>query len=98
MLFLCSYHVSYCKSEVLLLPIIDLNQSDNNCMYSTLSYIQDHAELSNIPTPCVTLNSLHCVKFLEMVSASKVVNPHKLPPTEIASHFHSLKVHLQFTV
>ena len=85
-----SYHVSYCKPEVLLLPIIDLNPSDNNCMYSTLSYIQDYAKLSNILTPCVTLNSLRYVKFLEMVSASKVVDPHKLPPTERASHFHSL--------
>ena len=35
-----SYHVSYCKSEVLLLPIIDLSPSDNNCMYSTLSYTE----------------------------------------------------------
>ena len=42
-----------------------------------------------------SLNLLHYVKFLEMVSASKVVNPHKLPPTERASHFHSLGVHLQ---
>ena len=30
-----------------------------------------------------------------MVSASKVVDPQKLPPTERASHFHSLRVHLQ---
>ena len=30
-----------------------------------------------------------------MVSASKVVDLHKLPPTERASHFHSLRVHLQ---
>ena len=42
-----------------------------------------------------SLNSLHYVKFLEMVSASKVVGPHKLPPTETTSHFHSLRVYLQ---
>ena len=42
-----------------------------------------------------SLNSLRYVKFLEMVSASKVVDPHKLPPTERAAHFHSLMVHLQ---
>ena len=37
-----------------------------------------------------SLNSVHYVKFLEMVSASKVVDPHKLPPTERAAHFHSI--------
>ena len=37
-----------------------------------------------------SLNSLRYVKFL-----GKVVDPHKLPPTERASHFHSLRVHLQ---
>ena len=42
-----------------------------------------------------SLNSLRYVKFLEMVSASKVVDPHMLPPTERAAHFHSLRVHLQ---
>ena len=41
-----------------------------------------------------SLNSLHYVK-LEMVSASKVVDPHKLPPTERAAYFYSLRVHLQ---
>ena len=35
------------------------------------------------------------LKLLEMVSVSKVVDPHKLPPTERAAHFHSLRVHLQ---
>ena len=27
-----------------------------------------------------SLNSLHYVKFLEIITASKVVDPHKLPP------------------
>ena len=30
-----------------------------------------------------------------MITASKVVDPHKLPPTERAAHFHSLRVHIQ---
>ena len=33
-----------------------------------------------------SLNSLQ-YEFLEMITASKVVNPHKLPPTERAAHF-----------
>ena len=34
------------------------------------------------------------MKFLEMVS-SKAFDPRKLPPTEKAAHFHSLRVPLQ---
>ena len=32
------------KSEVLCLPIIDLNLSDKTCIYSTLVYIQSQAK------------------------------------------------------
>ncbi len=42
-----------------------------------------------------SLNHLRYVKFLEMVSSSKVVDPQKLPPTERAAHFHCLRVYLQ---
>ena len=67
-----SYHVSYCKSEVLLLPIIDLSPSDDNCMYSTLSYIQDQAELLNIPTPCVTFDQPLWFKAVEIIKAKSL--------------------------
>ena len=42
-----------------------------------------------------SLNYLRYVKFLEMASSSKAIDPQKLPPTERAAHFHSLRVHLQ---
>ena len=67
-----SYHVSYCKSEVLLLPIIDLSPSDDNCMYSTLNYIQDQAELLNIPTPCVTFDQPLWLKAVEIIQAKSL--------------------------
>ena len=39
-----------------------------------------------------SLNSLRYTKFMEMVSSSKTsLNPEKLPPTEIAAYFHSLR-------
>ncbi len=43
-----------------------------------------------------SLNYLRYVKFLEMASSSKAIDPQKLPPTERAAHFHGLRgVHLQ---
>ena len=52
---------NYClitKSEVLFLPIIDLNSSDETCIYSTWVYIQCQAKQLNIPTACITLINL----------------------------------------
>ncbi|XP_065911780.1 uncharacterized protein [Dysidea avara] len=65
-------HVSSCKSEVLLLPIIDLSPSDDNCMYSTLIYIEDQAERLNIPTPCVTFDQPLWLKAVEMIQAKSL--------------------------
>ena len=46
-----------------------------------------------------SLNSLRYIKFMEMVSSSKTsVDPQKLPPTERAAHYHSLRVHLQVLI
>ncbi len=43
-----------------------------------------------------SLNSLRYAKFMEMVTSSKSpLDPQKLPPTERAAYFHSLRVHLQ---
>ncbi len=38
------------KSEVLFLPIINLNPSDGSCIYSTLKYVQSQARELSIPT------------------------------------------------
>jgi len=43
-------------SDILFLPIIDLNPSDETCIYSTLVYIQSQAEQLSIPTACVTFD------------------------------------------
>ena len=43
-----------------------------------------------------SLNGLRYAKYMEMVSTSKKsIDPQKLPPTERAAYFHSLRVHLQ---
>lgn len=41
------------------------------------------------------LNALRYAKYMEMVTSTKKIDPHKLPPTERAAHYHSLRVHLQ---
>ncbi len=44
-------------------------------------------------TDCLT--SLRYSKFMEMMSNGKVLEPERLPPTERAAFFHSLRVHYQ---
>ena len=44
-------------SSVMILPIIDLNPSDMNCVYSTLPYISTHARCHNV-APIVTFDQL----------------------------------------
>ncbi len=60
------------KSEVLLLPIIDLNPSDETCIYSTLIYIQRQAERLNIPTPCITFDQPLWLKAVEIIKAKSM--------------------------
>ena len=42
-----------------------------------------------------SLNTLRHAKYMEMVASAKKIDPQKLPPTERAAHYHSLRVHLQ---
>ena len=44
------------KSTITMSPLIDLNPSDENCIYSTLLYITDQAKYLNIETPCVNFD------------------------------------------
>ena len=49
--------------------------------------------------PEESLNKLRYLKFMEMISSCKITfDPQKLPPTERAAYFHSLRVHLQVTI
>lgn len=45
-----------------------------------------------------SLSDLRYVKYMQMVTSSKKVEPHKLPPTTRAAFFHSLRVHLQVLI
>jgi hypothetical protein len=45
-----------------------------------------------------SLSNLRYVKYMQMVTTSKKIEPHKLPPTARAAYFHSLRVHLQVVI
>ena len=42
------------KSELTLLPIIDLNPIDYSCIYSTLPFVIDKSKKANSGAPCIT--------------------------------------------
>ena len=54
--FHLSNGVHYNKSDVILLPIIDLQPTNLTCIYSTLLSIQRQADQLNIKTPVVTFD------------------------------------------
>ena len=43
-------------SDITMLPIIDLNPSNETCIYSTLLYVKDQAKQLNVPTICITFD------------------------------------------
>ena len=46
----------YKKSDIILLPIIDLQSTNLTCIYSTLLFIQNQADKLNILTPAITFD------------------------------------------
>ena len=44
-------------ASIIMLPIIDLNPSDETCIFSTLLFVQRQAKLLHIVTPCIHLRS-----------------------------------------
>ena len=54
------------------LPIIDLNPSDETCIYSTLNYVQSQAWKLNIPTPCITFDQPLWIKAVEITKAKSM--------------------------
>ena len=43
------------KSSVMFLPMIDISPSDTTCIYSTLKYVQEHAQCHDV-TPIITFD------------------------------------------
>ncbi len=62
------------KSSVLFLPMIDMSSSDPTCIYSTLSYVAEHAKQHGI-TPIITFDQPLYWKALSIILAQPVGNP-----------------------
>jgi len=56
-------------SDVLFLPVINMNPADHSCMFSTLSFIERQARELEIETACVTFDQPLWLKALEIIAA-----------------------------
>lgn len=65
-------NADHTKSELLFLPIVDLNPSNPTCIYSTLTYIQSQAKQLNIPVPCVTFDQPLWIKAVEIIKSQSL--------------------------
>ena len=59
------------KAAVMFLPMIDLNPSDNTCIYSTLTYVSEHAQRHNV-TPIITFDQPLWWKALMIVKSEPI--------------------------
>ena len=60
----------YKKSDIILLPIIDLQSTNLTCIYSTLLFIQNQADKLNILTPAITFDQPLMFKASRIKAAS----------------------------
>ena len=59
-------------SHITFLPIIDLSPTDDSCIYSTLVFIEQQANILNIATPCITFDQPLWLKSVEIVKAKSL--------------------------
>lgn len=55
------------RSDVSFLPIIDLNPSDETCIYSTLCFVISESKKLNVQTPCITFDQPLWIKALGII-------------------------------
>jgi hypothetical protein len=56
-------------ADIRMLPIIDVNPNDRNCIYSTLRYVETEAKRLNMQTACITFDLPLWLKAVEIVQA-----------------------------
>ena len=57
-------------ASIQFLPVIDLNPSDESCIYTTLLYVHKHASELGIVTPCVTFDMPLWLKAVDITAAT----------------------------
>ena len=64
------------KATINFLPIINLNPSDESCIYSTLLFVEQQAKQLNVPSRCITFDQPLFIKAFEISKAwtSKDIN------------------------
>ena len=60
------------EAKVLFLPIININPSDEHCIYSTLRFVEKQALQLNIETPCITFDQPLWLKAIEIVISTSM--------------------------
>ena len=60
------------KSDITLLPIIDLNPSDSTCIHSTLRFIANQASKLNIVTPCIIFDQPLWLKAVDICKSESL--------------------------
>ena len=60
------------KSDIYLLPIVDLNSSDPTCIYSTLLYVESQAKKLKIITPCITFDQPLWIKAMDIIKSKSM--------------------------
>ena len=57
------------KATLNFFPIINLNPSDESCIYSTLLSVEQQAQQLNVPSPCITFDQPLFIKAFEISKA-----------------------------
>jgi len=58
------------SADIRLIPIIDLNPNDMSCVFSTLSFVSQQAQLLGMPTACITFDQPLWQKAFEIVHST----------------------------
>ncbi len=67
------YNVNHDSSALItFLPIINLNPTDESCIYSTLMFVEGQAEKQNIPTPCITFDQPLWYKAVDIIQTKSL--------------------------
>ena len=61
-------------ASVKFLPVIDLNPSDETCIYSTFSFLIKEAKKLNIPSVCITFHQSLWQKAMGIIKEKKSTN------------------------
>ena len=67
-----SNQASFSKATIKFLPILDMNPSDETCIYSTLKFIASQAKYLCVPTPCVTFDQPLWLKAMGIIKDQKL--------------------------